>query len=118
LRILESTETNAEEETRLYPLLVLQAWFLPLQGLINLLVYARPKYLKCQREFHGESRLWAFRRALYGKEIRPTKKNPKQIHELPVLLAQQPQNEVAAATTAPDGTQHIQLSQIQSIRRK
>ena len=75
LRIAEgqtSFENEAELEKKLFPLLIFQAWFLPVQGLLNLLVYARPKYLKCRSDFPNESKVWSFRRAVYGDKTKQT----------------------------------------------
>ena len=70
LRIMEASH-NYFDEANLYPLLVLQSIFLPLQGLFNMLVYIRPTYLKCRRHFPNESRLWAYRHVLFGYDDYP-----------------------------------------------
>ena len=75
VRILETYNTSMEMshyETKIYPILLCQNIFFPLQGFWNLLVYVRPKYLKCRREFKLESRFWALRRAMYGPTVEPT----------------------------------------------
>ena len=74
LRVLESQSHNEEDEleAQMYTLLVLQNIFFPMQGFWNLLVYVRPKYLKCRKEYPQESKLWALRRAMYGNSIEPT----------------------------------------------
>ena len=71
LRIFEGLGGTASDEGRLYPLLVLQAIFMPMQGFFNLLVYVRPNYLRVRRDFKDETRLWSFRRALHGSDIEP-----------------------------------------------
>ncbi|CAB9506474.1 expressed unknown protein [Seminavis robusta] len=73
LRILSAHGYGAEEEGKLFPLLLLQAIFLPSQGFFNLLVYIRPTYKRTRRENADESRWWAFRRALYGEKVKPSK---------------------------------------------
>jgi hypothetical protein len=67
LRILESyCGKTAADEDELFPLLLLQAWFLPLQGFFNLFIWTRPKYQKCRRKCPDQSRLSCFRWALFG----------------------------------------------------
>ena len=74
LRIMEGLHYSAEQEDSLFILLVLQQVLLPLQGFLNLLVFARPKYLKSRKEFPDQSRLFAFRRAIYGDDVKPNQK--------------------------------------------
>jgi hypothetical protein len=75
LKILEISY-NSEDEDDLYALLLLQAWFFPLQGFLNVFIYIRPKYMKHRQEFPDESRLWAFRRSVHGEdEILPSSKS-------------------------------------------
>mmetsp|Transcript_117519 Transcript_117519/g.175521 ORF Transcript_117519/g.175521 Transcript_117519/m.175521 type:complete len:941 (-) Transcript_117519:48-2870(-) len=71
IRILESLNYNKEDEDRLFVLLALQAWFFPFQGLLNLCVYARPRYLKYRKEFPKQSRLFAIRRSIHGDKVQP-----------------------------------------------
>eukprot|EP00980_Cylindrotheca_fusiformis_P011757 scaffold2799_cov117-Cylindrotheca_fusiformis.AAC.4 len=58
---------------RIYPIMVLNAIFMPLQGFLNLLVYMRPKYLKWRDEYPDETRMWVIRRSIHGEKVRPTK---------------------------------------------
>ena len=91
LRVFESQAQTLIEEleqpSHHFPLLLLQAWFYPLQGVLNMLVYMRPKYLKFRKGFPEESRMFAIRRAL-GQEPAPqdppvnprdTPKDPKDL---------------------------------------
>jgi len=75
LRLFESMATDYVWEMELpynnYALLVLQSIFLPLQGLFNMMVYLRPKYLKTRSDFARESRTWAIRRAIWGCKVEP-----------------------------------------------
>eukprot|EP00980_Cylindrotheca_fusiformis_P027761 scaffold22558_cov116-Cylindrotheca_fusiformis.AAC.10 len=75
LAIAEQQAETREEElaasVKLYPLMVLNAIFLPLQGFFNMLVYIRPTYLKWRHRYPKESRPWAFRRAVFGESIQP-----------------------------------------------
>ncbi|CAJ1935212.1 unnamed protein product [Cylindrotheca closterium] len=75
LRLFESMATEYVWEMELpynnFILLVLQASLLPLQGLFNMLVYIRPKYLKSKVDFPEESKSWAFRRAIWGSKVEP-----------------------------------------------
>ena len=61
-----------EQGSEPFFLLVLQRASLPISGFFNYLVYVRPSYLKARREFPTESRLWAWKRALYGDKVQPT----------------------------------------------
>ena len=74
VRVLETytSDVYSYYETKIYWILVCQNIFFPLQGFWNLLVYVRPKYLKCRREFKLESKFWALRRAMYGPGVEPT----------------------------------------------
>ncbi|CAJ1935210.1 unnamed protein product [Cylindrotheca closterium] len=73
LRLFESQAATYVEEMELpkkhYILMVLQASLLPLQGLFNMMVYIRPKYIKNRSDFPGESRVWAIRRAVWGADV-------------------------------------------------
>jgi hypothetical protein len=51
-----------------YPLLVLYAIFVPLQGITNMLVYMRPKYAKYRAHFPEEPKLWALWITLTGDD--------------------------------------------------
>lgn len=73
VRILAGFGMGAEDEGQLFPLLVLQALLLPSQGLFNVLVYIRPSFWRVRQDYPDETRLWAFRRALYGEGIKATK---------------------------------------------
>ena len=68
LRLLEGYSGSIEEELKqpvtYYWLLVLQAWFLPLQGFFNMLIYMRPKYLRLRHANQKESRISALRGSL------------------------------------------------------
>ena len=72
LRIWESQTYNASKEDDIYFLLILQSIFLPLQGVFNMLIYTRPKYIKLRKDFPNESRIWAVRRAIIGDNAMPT----------------------------------------------
>lgn len=71
LRIMEGQNYDAEDEDTLFPLLIIQSLTLPSQGFFNLLVYIRPSYLRCRKEFPEASYFWCFRRAMYGDRIKP-----------------------------------------------
>ena len=74
IRILESLNYNKIDEDKLYVLLVCQSIFFPLQGVLNLLVYSRPRYIKNRTEFPDESKWFAFRRAILGDDkVQPAK---------------------------------------------
>ncbi|CAB9509674.1 expressed unknown protein [Seminavis robusta] len=71
LRSFEMRHFHAEDEDTLYPLLVVVSITLPLQGFLNVLIYARPSYLLARKDFPDQSRFWAFRRALHGDKVQP-----------------------------------------------
>eukprot|EP00980_Cylindrotheca_fusiformis_P002132 scaffold479_cov97-Cylindrotheca_fusiformis.AAC.9 len=54
-----------------YPLMVLQAILYPLQGFINMIVYMRPKFANIRRQFPEQTRIWAFRRSIFGETVFP-----------------------------------------------
>lgn len=65
LRIFETHHgKTAIDETELFPLLLLQAWFLPLQGFLNLFIWARPKFHEYRRKLPKHSKLLCFQLAL------------------------------------------------------
>eukprot|EP00980_Cylindrotheca_fusiformis_P011756 scaffold2799_cov117-Cylindrotheca_fusiformis.AAC.3 len=68
------TQSEAEELELLvnyYPVLVLQAALLPLQGLFNMVVFIRPKYLKIRHDRPRRSRVWAIKRSIFGEKKKP-----------------------------------------------
>jgi len=84
LRIMEgSTYYDAEDEHTIFPLLVLQALLLPLQGLFNCLIYVRPSYTRSRHQYPEENMLWTFRRALLGDRIKPTNSSVMQSSRIP-----------------------------------
>ena len=70
LGILESLDYNAEDRASLVPILVLQAWFLPFQGIVNAFIYIRPKYMKHRERCPDETKLWALLCCVLGKRPR------------------------------------------------
>jgi hypothetical protein len=65
-------EEVAEDIAKLYPLLVLESIFLPMQGFFNLIIYVRPRYLQCRSRHLSESRFWAVRRVLFSDSVPTT----------------------------------------------
>jgi len=90
--LARSEEAELEMMVKYYPVALLQALFLPLQGLFNMFVFVRPKYLKYRHDFPWESKYWAFRRSVFGDTILPTsyrrsvaapsKPNQDQLHPI------------------------------------
>lgn len=78
LRIMEGQSFDAEDEDRLFPLLVIQSITFPCQGFLNLFVYVRPSYLRIRKDFPDASMVWAFRRAMYGDRIQPRTPRPRR----------------------------------------
>jgi hypothetical protein len=106
LRIMESVSYNAEDENTLFPLLVLQAWFLPLQGFFNVFIYIRPKYLKHRRQYPEESRVWALRRSIHGEDdVQPSRCHPNATAEKQQQQQQQQQSIDAEAPLNDVGKQ-------------
>jgi len=74
--IIEIGGATREAELQLvadrYVFFVLQAIFAPLQGVFNMAVYLRPKLHLCAVSFPRESRLWIFRRTVFGSRVEPT----------------------------------------------
>ena len=70
-----ATSTDSESmqalEVKLYPILVCQAIFLPLQGMLNFCVYIRPKYIKCRRTFPHVSKIQILRHIVNGTRLPP-----------------------------------------------
>jgi hypothetical protein len=90
-----AAKTDSEEHemmVKYYPIAIFQAALLPLQGLLNMMVYIRPKYLKWRHEFPSETRLWATKRAIFGDEVKPTKVGALQ------ALSPSPQNPMEKLT--------------------
>lgn len=74
--------TQEEDEPQLmqnwYFVIATNAFFAPLQGFLNMLVYIRPKYLKNRQDFPLETKLWTARRAVFGLRVRPHRIIQKQ----------------------------------------
>jgi len=70
--LARSDQAELEMMVNYYPCAILQAIFQPLQGMLNMLVFCRPKYLKWRDEYPFETKWWAFRRSIFGERIRPT----------------------------------------------
>lgn len=81
LRIMESGDYDAEDEYELFPMLIWQALFLPLQGFFNCLIFARPSYMRVRKQHPEEGRFWAFRRALHGDKVEPKTEESKQANQ-------------------------------------
>ncbi|CAJ1970344.1 unnamed protein product [Cylindrotheca closterium] len=75
LRFLEASTTTEigfkELSYRYFPLLLLQSFLYPLQGLMNMFVYLRPKFMTHRANFPMQSKLWVFRRSVFGSVIEP-----------------------------------------------
>ena len=59
------------DESDVYPLLFLQALWSPSTGFFNMIIYFRPRYLRCRHNFPFETRWWACQRAVLGRDVRP-----------------------------------------------
>ncbi|CAJ1970015.1 unnamed protein product [Cylindrotheca closterium] len=72
--LARSDRAELEMMVDYYPIALLQAVFQPLQGMLNMLVFCRPKYLKWRTEYPWETKWWAFQRSIFGERIRPTRR--------------------------------------------
>ncbi|KAL3938819.1 MAG: hypothetical protein SGBAC_006343 [Bacillariaceae sp.] len=57
------------------PILLLQAFFLPLQGFFNASIYFRPKYIQAKRKYKGQTFMWYVQRSIVGKKLKPLRNN-------------------------------------------
>jgi hypothetical protein len=74
LRVVAGYGYKAHNEDEIFALLLItQGLLLPSQGFWNLFVYVRPSYFRARKDYPHESKWWAFRRALYGERVKPTK---------------------------------------------
>jgi hypothetical protein len=69
LRFVEAYRDSPVDETPIYPLLVLNSIFLPLQGFFNMFVYNRPNYARVRAAHPGMSAFWAVRKACLDPDI-------------------------------------------------
>mmetsp|Transcript_29153 Transcript_29153/g.80052 ORF Transcript_29153/g.80052 Transcript_29153/m.80052 type:complete len:484 (-) Transcript_29153:314-1765(-) len=76
IKIIEGASlVTASQDDKIYPLLFIANFMVPLQGLFNLLIFLRPTYIRARDDYPSETRLWAFRRSFLGKRIQPTVSN-------------------------------------------
>jgi hypothetical protein len=66
VKVLESMGLQASNEASIFPLLMLQAFFLPFQGVFNLIVYTRPNFIRKRQEFPDEPFLYVLNIAWFG----------------------------------------------------
>lgn len=74
--LARSKEAELEMMVAVYPIALIQAIFQPAQGMLNMLVFVRPKYLKWRNEYPWETKWWALQRSIFGERIRPTMERP------------------------------------------
>ncbi|CAJ1941053.1 unnamed protein product [Cylindrotheca closterium] len=88
MEILQGSVQNRADETEMmmkyYPLAVVQATLLPLQGLFNMIIFLRPKYLMLRLEFPIEGRLWTAQRIFLGNQLRPAGASGRRVGRAPV----------------------------------
>jgi hypothetical protein len=87
-RLAETEEDEMEMMSKFYPISVIQAILLPLQGLFNMLVYLRPKILKSRHEYPEETKLWATKRSIFGDAVKPTYHGTQPLTPSPGTLQQ------------------------------
>lgn len=69
VRLMDGLGMGASQESQIYPLLVLNAFLLPLQGFFNMFVHTRPSYFRFRAAYPEFSRSWAMSHALFDKDI-------------------------------------------------
>ncbi len=69
VRLVDGIGLGTSDEARIFPLLVLNSFLLPLQGFFNMFVHTRPRYLRFHAAFPEKSRLWIMSHALFDKDI-------------------------------------------------
>mmetsp|Transcript_33419 Transcript_33419/g.80906 ORF Transcript_33419/g.80906 Transcript_33419/m.80906 type:complete len:964 (-) Transcript_33419:57-2948(-) len=68
---ITSEDNEPQLMQNMYYIMAINAFFAPLQGFLNMMVYIRPKYLKNRQDFPLETKLWTARRAIFGERVRP-----------------------------------------------
>jgi len=67
LHVLEQTGySRTQSGNSLYVLLLLQAFFRPMAGVFNMLVYLRPRYMQCRKQNPNQSKLWCLVKVIHG----------------------------------------------------
>jgi len=94
LRFMESFDILINDEAALFPLLVLQAVFLPMLGVFTLLVFVRPQYLRCRSRYPEETRIWSFWKVLFRNVV------PESTGDLPSSSSMQLNKASAVARNA------------------
>ena len=56
---------------KMYPLLVIQSLFVPLQGFLNLIIYSGPNYMRLRHQFPDKSKGWIIKRVWFGPPTNP-----------------------------------------------
>lgn len=72
LRVFESNDISHYSKGGLYPLVLLQAVFLPALCLYNGGIWMQPRMQRVQNLYPFESTLWCVGRALFGEKVKPT----------------------------------------------
>lgn len=67
VRLIEAYDV-AEKDSEVYPILILQAVLSPSTGFFNMLIYFRPRYVRCRQSFPDESRWWAIKHTLWDNQ--------------------------------------------------
>lgn len=73
LRVFESNDIRSNNEAGLFPLLLLQAFFLPALALFNVVTWLQPRFRRVREIYPFESNVWCVERAVFGEKITPTK---------------------------------------------
>jgi hypothetical protein len=69
LRAIEAYAARPISESPIFPLLVLNSVFFPLQGFFNMFVYNRPNYTRIRMAYPELSTLWAIQKACLDPDI-------------------------------------------------
>lgn len=75
IRGLDGADYTADNESKIFPILVLNSLAAPSTGCFNLLVYLRPQYRKCRRDNPDRSYFWVLRRTIFGNLVETNSQN-------------------------------------------
>lgn len=126
LRIIESMAETPEDElkmvSKVYPLMVLNAFFSLLQGFLNMLVFLRPKYYLKRKSTRIETRFGVLKRCIMGADnveaiiIRP-RVYPKPIEPPEEEEFTNHENEPKTTTQInTDVSHHLRSSSVASLQ--
>lgn len=69
IRGLDGVDYLADNESKIFPLLIVNSLAAPSTGCFNLLIYLRPKYKTHRQKYPHQSFLWVLRRTIVGTPV-------------------------------------------------